>query len=111
MKTKRYSVLEVAEILRKYDKHRLNRKIYRNFDSKDFEAVQYIVDHGEPNPSDLLMKSLDKLYVLQDDKGNRLEFDSLNDMAEHFDFKAKSYWKLYTKRAGYTIVENLENHE
>jgi hypothetical protein len=111
MSKKRPSVLEVAEILRKYDKHRLNRKIYKTFNDKDFESIQYIVDNGQPHFSDIISNNTDKLYILKDKKGNTLEFDSLTDMAEHFGFKAKNCWRLYIQRAGYEVLEILENHE
>ena len=101
---KRPSVLQVAEILRKYDKHRLNRKVFNQFTEKDFKSVQYIIDNGEPNPSDLVNRNVEKIYVLQDKKGNPLEFESVAEMSEHFGFKAKNYWKKYIADAGYELV-------
>jgi hypothetical protein len=104
IKNKRLSVLQVAEILRKYDKHRLNRKVFNQFTEKDFKSVQYIIDNGEPDPSDLVNRNIEKIYVLQDKKGNPLEFESVAEMSEHFGFKAKNYWKKYIADAGYELV-------
>ena len=104
IQNKRPSVLEVAEILRKYDKHRLNRKIFNQFTEKDFKSVQYIIDNGEPDPLDLVNREVEKIYVLQDKKGNPLEFESVAEMSEHFGFKAKNYWKKYIAEAGYELV-------
>lgn len=103
-KNRRPSVLEVAEILRKYSKHRLNKKIYKAFTEEDFKSVQYILDKGYPDPRDMDMKDETKVYVLQDKKGNPLEFESLDEIAEFFGFKAKNYWKKYIKDAGYEFV-------
>jgi hypothetical protein len=104
IQNKRPSVLEVAEILRKYDKHRLNRKIYSKFTEKDFKSVQYVVDNGEPDPRDIINKETEKIYVIQDKKGNPLEFESITEMSEFFGFKAKNYWKKYIAEAGYELV-------
>jgi hypothetical protein len=111
MSKKRPSVLEVAEILRKYDKHRLNRKIYKNFNDKDFESIKYIVENGKPRFSDIITKNADKLYILKGEKGDILEFDSITDMAEHFGFNAKNIWRKYIEMHGYKVLEILENHE
>jgi hypothetical protein len=103
-KNKRPSVLQVAEILRKYDKHRLNRKVFNQFTDKDFKSVQYIIDNGEPDPLDLVNREVEKIYVLQDKKGNPLEFESVAEMSEHFGFKAKNYWRKYIQEAGYEVI-------
>jgi hypothetical protein len=104
IQNKRPSVLEVAEILRKYDKHRLNRKIYSKFTEKDFKSVQYVIDNGEPDPRDIINKETEKIYVIQDKKGNPLEFESITEMSVFFGFKAKNYWKKYIAEAGYELV-------
>jgi hypothetical protein len=44
------------------------------------------------------------LYVIQDKKGNPLEFESITEMSEFFGFKAKNYWKKYISEAGYELV-------
>lgn len=103
-KNKRPSVLEVAEILRKYDKHRLNKKVYNQFTEKDFDSIQYILDNGEPNKSDIVNNEVTKVYVLQDKKGNPIEFESVTEISEFFGFKAKNYWKKYIEEAGYEFI-------
>jgi hypothetical protein len=108
-KNKRLSVLEVAKILRKYDKHRLNRKVYNTFTEKDFKSIQYIIDNGEPDPKDIINKETQKIYVIQDKKGNPLEFESITEMAEFFGFNAKNYWREYIAEAGYEFIELIEN--
>jgi hypothetical protein len=103
-KNKRPSVLEVAEVLRKYDNHRLNKKIFKNFTDKDFQSVQFIIDNGHPEPKDLVVVEKSSVYVLQDKEGNQTEFESVTEMSEHFGFKAKNYWKKYIAEEGYEFI-------
>jgi hypothetical protein len=107
-KEKRPSVLEVAKILRKYNNHRLNRKVYRDFNDNDFKSVRFIVENGYADPKDLSSFEKTKTYVLQDKKGNPIEFESVSEMAEFFGFRAKNYWKKYIKEAGYEFVKLIE---
>jgi hypothetical protein len=106
-KSNRIPVLEVAEILRKYDKHKLNRKRYIDFTPDDFDGVLYVKENGLPRPQDLIRDKEVKKFILENPSGELLEFNSVTEIAEFLDFKSLGNWKRYVEMSEYKLVEQL----
>jgi hypothetical protein len=104
-KSNRIPVLEVAEILRKYDNHKLNRKRYIEFTPDDFDGVLYVKENGFPRPQDIIKDKETKVYKLEASNGDILEFESVSDIAEFFEFKALSYWRRYVAENNYKVID------
>jgi hypothetical protein len=104
-KNKRPSVLEVAKILRNYKDHKLNRKIYKNFDKDDFDGIYFIQENGYPRPQDIIKDKEAKVYKLEASNGDILEFESVSEIAEFFEFKALSYWRRYVAENNYKVID------
>ena len=101
---KRMPVLEVAEILRKYQNHKLNRKIYRDFNEDDFDGVHFLKENGFPRCGDLIKEKEVKVFRLESSDGEVLEFNSVSEIAEFFEFKSLSHWRKYVEQEKYKVI-------
>jgi hypothetical protein len=106
-KSNRIPVLEVAEILRKYDNHKLNRKRYIDFTPDDFDGVLYVKENGFPRPQDLIKDKEVKKFILENPSGELLEFNTVTEIAEFLDFKSLGHWKRCVEMSEYKLVEQL----
>lgn len=106
MEVKKFTLFEVAKILRNHHLNKLNYKDYNTFTQDDFEGVEYVRVNNKTRPKDLVGKSsrVSKMITVLSPKGKEIVFDGITDICEALDIKAKNYWRKTAESQGYTIV-------
>ena len=106
MEVKKFTLFEVAKILRNHHLNKLNYKDYNTFTQDDFEGVEYVRVNNKTRPKDLVGKSsrVSKIITVLSPKGKEIVFDGVTDICEALDIKAKNYWRKMVESQGYTIV-------
>ena len=106
MEGNKFSLFEVAKILRNHHLNKLNYKDYNKFTQDDFEGVEYVRVNNKTRPKDLVGKSgrVSKMITVLSPKGKEIVFDGVTDICEALNIKAKNYWRRMTEKQGYTII-------
>ena len=106
MEVKKFTLFEVAKILRNHHLNKLNYKDYNTFTQDDFEGVEYVRVNNKTRPKDLVGKSsrVSKMITVLSPKGKEIVFDGVTDICEALDIKAKNCWRKMVESQGYTIV-------
>jgi hypothetical protein len=106
MEVKKFTLFEVAKILRNHHLNKLNYKDYNKFTQDDFDGVEYVRVNNKTRPKDLVGKSsrVSKMITAISPKGKEIVFDGVTDICEALDIKAKNYWRKMAENQGYTIV-------
>ena len=106
MEGNKFSLFEVAKILRNHHLNKLNYKDYNKFTQDDFEGVEYVRVNNKTRPKDLVGKSsrVSKMITVLSPKGKEIVFDGVTDICDALNIKAKNYWRRMTEKQGYTII-------
>lgn len=106
MESRKFTLFEVAKILRKQHLNKLNYKEYNKFTQDDFDGVEYVRVHGTTRPKDYLNADSRTYKVIKaiTPEGENVQYNGVADICDALDIKAKNYWRKFAEKKGYTIV-------
>lgn len=106
MESRKFTLFEVAKILRKQHLNKLNYKEYNKFTQDDFDGVEYVRVHGTTRPKDYLNADSRTYKVIKaiTPEGKNIQYNGIADICDALDIKAKNYWRKFAEKKGYTIV-------
>jgi hypothetical protein len=120
MNKNRFTLFEVASILRKQHLNKLNYKEFNKFTDDDFDGVEYVKVHGTTRPKDYVNADSRTYKVIKalSPSGEEVKYNGIADICDALDIKAKNYWRKFAEKKGYTIIsveeffkENNVNYE
>jgi hypothetical protein len=100
---KRLTTQEISQILRKFPQNRLNDIDFGKLTYQDLVEIHYMNAFGKELLKEIKTES--KKYKLLSPKGELLEFSTAKEVSKFFGKRAKNYWSVYAKKAGYEILE------
>jgi hypothetical protein len=106
MNKNRFTLFEVASILRKQHLNKLNYKEFNKFTEDDFDGVEYVKVHGTTRPKDYVNADSRTYKVIKalSPSGEEVKYNGIADICDALDIKAKNYWRKFAEKKGYTII-------